>query len=72
MDLVISVDTSIAHIAGAINKKTWILLSHIPDWRWMLKTKDSPWYPSAHLFRQPARGDWNAVIDEVLYELKKL
>lgn len=69
MDLVISVDTSVAHVAGAIGKPVWILLPFAPDYRWMLDIEDSPWYPSARLFRQSASGDWRSVITAVIREL---
>jgi tetratricopeptide (TPR) repeat protein len=65
LDLVISVDTSIAHLAGALARPVWILLPYAPDWRWQLRRSDSPWYPTARLFRQPRAGDWPAVIDEL-------
>lgn len=70
MDWVISVDTSIAHLAGALGKPTWILLSHMPDWRWLLKRQDSPWYPSARLFRQTTWGQWDAPLTELGQALK--
>jgi tetratricopeptide (TPR) repeat protein len=65
LDLVVTVDTSVAHLAGALGRPIWILLPFAPDWRWMLKRSDSPWYASARLFRQSTRGDWPGVIDEV-------
>jgi hypothetical protein len=61
LDLVISVDTSVAHLAGALGKPVWILLTHAPDWRWLLDRDDSPWYPSARLFRQGEARDWSSV-----------
>jgi ADP-heptose:LPS heptosyltransferase len=61
LDLVISVDTSVAHLAGALGKPVWILLTHAPDWRWLLDRNDSPWYPSARLFRQHETREWSSV-----------
>ncbi|MDE2402489.1 MAG: tetratricopeptide repeat protein [Burkholderiales bacterium] len=65
MDLVISVDTSVAHLAGALGKPTWILLSRMPDWRWLLDRQDSPWYSSARLFRQTVWGQWSDPLGEL-------
>jgi hypothetical protein len=72
LDLVISVDTSTAHLAGAMNKPVWILNRLDTCWRWMLEREDTPWYPSARLFRQPALGDWDSVIGNVAQELAAL
>ena len=71
MDLVISVDTSAAHLAAAMGKPTWILLGFDPDFRWLLERRDSPWYASATLFRQDADYDWQKVIQQVLACLQK-
>lgn len=70
MDLVITVDTNIAHLAGAMGKPVWILLSYSPHWVWLLDRDDSPWYPSVRLFRQQQLGDWAGVIDLVKNELQ--
>jgi tetratricopeptide (TPR) repeat protein len=69
MDLVISVDTSVAHLAGAIGKKTWVLIPNVPDWRWLLDRDDSPWYPSIKIYRQPSLGDWDSVVKRVRQDL---
>lgn len=65
LDAVITVDTSIAHLAGALGKPTWILLPFAPDWRWMLERPDTPWYPTARLYRQPRPGDWTTPLAAV-------
>ena len=71
VDLVIAVDTSVVHLAGALGRPTWILVPFVPDWRWMLDRADSPWYPTARLFRQPAPGDWDGVVAAMRDELAK-
>ncbi|MFH2091016.1 MAG: tetratricopeptide repeat-containing glycosyltransferase family protein [Pseudomonadota bacterium] len=72
LDLVISIDTSVVHLAGAMGKKVWALLPFSPDWRWMTDRDDSPWYPSMRLFRQPKPGDWESVFRAVKKKLKNM
>jgi tetratricopeptide (TPR) repeat protein len=72
LDLVITADTAVAHLAGALAKRVWVLLPYAPDWRWMLNRPDSPWYPTMRLFRQTRAGDWSGVIDNVRDELNRL
>ncbi len=71
LDLVISVDTSVAHLAAALGKPVWILLPRRPDWRWLMQRPDSPWYPTACLFRQDETRDWTPVLERVRLELAK-
>ncbi|MEI9924533.1 MAG: glycosyltransferase family 9 protein [Bradyrhizobium sp.] len=72
LDLVITVDTSVAHLAAALGRPTWILLPHTPDWRWLLDREDSPWYPTVRLFRQNETLDYASVLDRVKTELRTL
>jgi len=65
VDLVVSTCTSIPHLSAALGKKTWVLLSYVPDWRWLLKGEDSPWYPSVSLFRQEKLDEWSSVLDNI-------
>jgi hypothetical protein len=65
LDLVIAVDTSVAHLAGALAKPLWILLPYVPEWRWQLDREDTPWYPTARLFRQDEPGGWDGVMARV-------
>ena len=72
MDVVISVDTSVAHVAGAIAHPVWLMLPFASDWRWLLNREDSPWYPTARLFRQRKLGDWEDVVERVTLALRSL
>ncbi len=71
MDLVISVDTSVAHLAGAMDRPTWVPLPYNPDWRWLLEREDCPWYPGMRLFRQSAPEDWGSVVARMAEELRR-
>jgi tetratricopeptide (TPR) repeat protein len=70
LDLVISVDTAVAHLAGALGKPVWVLLHNSPDWRWLLEREDTPWYPTMRLFTQPSPGDWDSVAHRASSELR--
>ena len=72
VDLVITVDTMLAHLAGALGRPVWTLLAFTPDWRWMLERTDTPWYPTMRMFRQPVPNDWASVFREVRGELAAL
>ena len=72
MDVVISVDTSVAHLAGTLGKPTWVLLPFSPDWRWLLDRDDNPWYSSVKLYRQESISDWDGVLEKVKLDLEKL
>ena len=72
LDLVITTDTCIAHLAGAMGKPVWIMLPHLSDWRWMQEIETTPWYPTARLFRQRIPGNWAGVLDRVMRELSTL
>jgi len=72
LNLVIAVDTAVAHLAGALGKTVWVLVAYASDWRWMMEREDSPWYPTARIFRQTAMGDWPGVAERVGQELKQL
>ena len=65
LDLMLTVDTSIGHLAGALGRACWLMLAFVPDWRWLLNRSDSPWYPSIRLFRQRTPGDWAGVVADV-------
>jgi hypothetical protein len=72
LDLVITVDTSVAHLAGALGAPVWVMLPFSPDYRWRLGRSDSPWYPTMRLYRQPVAGDWDSVIEAVRNDLTRL
>jgi hypothetical protein len=72
LDLIVTCDTAVAHLAGALGRPVWIVLKHVPDWRWMMDREDSPWYPTACLFRQTRAGDWDEVFTRVEAELARL
>jgi tetratricopeptide (TPR) repeat protein len=72
LDLIVTCDTSIAHVAGGLGRPTWIALQYVPEWRWMLEGETSPWYPTARLFRQKTRGDWNRVFSDMAAVLRTL
>ncbi|HEY4115096.1 MAG TPA: tetratricopeptide repeat protein [Rhizomicrobium sp.] len=72
LDLIITTDTAVAHLAGALGRPTFLLLKHIPDWRWLLDREDTPWYPTMRLFRQRRRGDWHQVFERLTAAVAEL
>ncbi len=72
MDVIVSVDTSVAHLAGALGKPTWILIPSLPDWRWLLERDDSPWYPRVRLLRQKLRGQWDVPLQQLAQRLAQM
>jgi hypothetical protein len=65
LDLILTVDSAPAHLAGALGRKVWMVIPYFPDWRWLLYREDSPWYPTMRIFRQPQPGDWTSVFSKV-------
>jgi hypothetical protein len=72
LDLIVTSDTSVAHLAGALGLPVWVALHAAPDWRWLLERADSPWYPSMRLFRQRSPGDWSEVFERLAREVGEL
>jgi ADP-heptose:LPS heptosyltransferase len=72
LDLVITSDTALAHLAGALGVPVWLALPYVPDWRWLLDREDSPWYPSMRLFRQKQQGNWKDVFERIAAEVELL
>lgn len=72
LDLVICMDTAVAHLAGAMGRPVWVMLPFSPEFRWLLERGDSPWYPTMWLFRQPQPGEWTSVVEQVARELVEL
>jgi hypothetical protein len=71
LDVIVTVDTSIAHLCGALGLRTWVLLPHAPDWRWLRDHADTPWYSSVKLYRQRTAGDWDDVLGRVAADLRR-
>ena len=71
LDLVVTSDTAVAHLAGGLGVPVWLALPYVPDWRWLLEREDSPWYPTMRLFRQTEANRWDCVFDRVAVALQK-
>jgi len=72
LDLIVTSDTAVAHLAGALARPVWLAVKHVPEWRWMLDRSDSPWYPTMRIFRQPNPGDWRSVFSEIEHTLRAM
>jgi ADP-heptose:LPS heptosyltransferase len=72
LDLIITPDTSVAHLGGALGRPVWLALKHVPDWRWMLGRSDTQWYPTMKLYRQSIRDDWNSVFERIGADVAQL
>ena len=72
LDLIVTSDTSIAHLAGALGRPVWVALKKVPEWRWLTDREDSPWYPTMRLFRQTTAGDWSDVFARMAVEIKRM
>ena len=72
LDLVITSDTAMVHLAGALGVKTWVALKYVPEWRWMLDRKDSPWYPSVTLYRKQKTDDWTPLFNQMLVDITSI
>ena len=72
MDLVISCDTALAHLAGALQVPVWLAIRYAPDWRWLLDRSDTPWYPTMRIYRQPQPGDWQGLFEQMQQPLQSL
>ena len=72
LDFVITPDTAVAHLAGALNCPVWLMLPHVAEWRWLMERHDTPWYPSMRLFRQANRGDWSSLIGNMVSQLQNM
>jgi Glycosyltransferase family 9 (heptosyltransferase) len=72
LDLIVTADTAVAHLAGALGRPTWVALKYVPHWTWMLEREDSPWYPTVRLFRQPEPNNWASVFSTIEQALRSL
>jgi ADP-heptose:LPS heptosyltransferase len=71
LDAVVTSDTSLTHLAGALGVETWLAVPHVPEWRWLLERENTPWYPSLHLVRQPEVGQWGGVFTRITAAIRQ-